>query len=134
MHTQRIECHLTEESLQDELAFWKRLLHLEQWDIVARIARGNGLDLPEQVQGRCNWTISRHEALIRIMNPIDWDKGIIFPQDMEATLVHELLHLHLAPFDNFKSDTAEDNALEQAIHHLSLALVSLRRAGKVDAK
>lgn len=123
---ERKQVHLTHEELQERLAYWQPLLHLGQWDIKVRIARV--FDFPNtNTQGRCEWTIERHEALIRILDPADWDPAIIYPQDMETTLVHELLHLHAAPFDTFESETPNNAALEQLIHHVAYALTHLER-------
>ena len=37
----------------------------------------------------------RKEAIIGILDPGDWKKDTDFPHDMERTLIHELVHLHL---------------------------------------
>ncbi len=123
----RQQVHLAQEEAERLCAEWKRTLRLEDWDIAVRIARGNGLDLSAGNQGCCSWTLSRREATVKLMAPVDYDKDCIFPQDMEATLVHELLHLHFAPFAAKEDGSPEDVAQEQAIHALSLALVALKR-------
>lgn len=121
----RRQVHLTYEELQEHLAYWQSILRLDNWDVVARISRA--FELPPDIQGRCEPTLKSHQALIRILDPVDWDPEIIYPQDMETTLVHELLHLHSFPFDTFEDDTAENTALEQMIHHSALALTYLDR-------
>lgn len=124
--SERTERLLSQDELESRCRYWQSLLGLLDWDVKAKIARGNGLDIPEGQQGRCNWTLGRKEAFVRVLDHIDWDPAIIFPQDMEATLVHELLHLHLAPFAA-KEDSPEDTAQEQMIKALSYSLVSLAR-------
>lgn len=122
---ERKQVHLTLDQARDRLEYWKQQLRLSDWDIVVRIARA--YDMPANTQGRCEWTDSRKEALIKILDPTDWDKDIIFPQDMEVTLVHELIHLHLSVLTNKQSESIEDTVLEQAIHALAYALVGLDR-------
>jgi hypothetical protein len=119
--------HLTLEQAEALCLEWQRTLRLQDWQIKVKIARGNGLDLPEGIQGRCEWVIKRRSAFIRLLDPVDWDKTCLWPQDMEVTLVHELLHLHMAPFDEFKVGTPKDVAVEQAIVAISNALVTLKR-------
>jgi hypothetical protein len=126
------EVHLTQEQAEALCLEWQETLRLQHWDIKLKIARGNGLDLPEGLQGRCEWVLKKRSAFIRLINPMDWDKTILWPQDMERTLVHELLHLHFAPFDEFPQDSANHVAAEQAIDALSLALVNLKRKHALD--
>lgn len=113
------------EELVDACAKWQKALRLQDWKLAVRIARGNGLDLPPDTQGRCEWTLGRKEALIRILDPVDFPLDCSWPQDMEVTLVHELLHLHFAPFDDFEG--LKDTLSEQAINAISHALVEVSR-------
>ncbi len=130
----RSEVLITQEEANRLLEYWQRQLRLQDWWIQVKIARGNGLNLPAGVQGRCSWTLQRREAFIRILDPIDWDRDCVYPQDMEETLVHELLHLHFAPFDTFKAEGHKDIASEQAINAIAHSLVSLKRErGEKDA-
>lgn len=120
------QVHLSLEEAQALCEQWQDILNLQHWRVKLKIARGNGLDLPDGTQGRCEWVIKKRSALIRLLDPIDWDKTCLWPQDMEQTLVHELLHLHFAAFD-IKDDSPEDIASEQTIEALSRALVCLKR-------
>ena len=130
----RSEVLITQEEANRLLEYWQRQLRLQDWWIQVKIVRGNGLNLPAGVQGRCTWTLPRREAFIQLLDPVDWDRDCVYPQDMEATLVHELLHLHFAPFDTFKEEGAKDIASEQAINAIAWALVSLdRERRQVDA-
>lgn len=116
------------EEAKDRLAYWQKSLNLQQWNVNLLICRGNGLDIPEGTQGECFWTIKRLEATIKLLDPIDFPKtSRHFPQDHEVTLVHELLHLHAAPFDSFKTDGPEDVQVEQMVQSLAKALVRENR-------
>jgi len=83
-------------------------------------------DLPDDTQGYCDWVLQKLQAVIRIISPDDYPFDASFPQDIEKTLVHELLHLMFAPFD-VGCDTSEYVAQHQAIELLSRALVKLKR-------
>jgi len=122
-----IEVHLTQEQAEFLLKEWQERLNLQHWKIKIKVARGGDLDLPGGLQGRCDMILNRLEAFIRILDPIDWDKTILWPQDMEATLVHELLHLHWVSLDKWQANSPEVTAMEQAIHSISHALVDAKR-------
>jgi hypothetical protein len=108
---------------------WQEILRLQDWDIILRIARRDDMGLDE-VNGTCTWTLPRNEAIIKILDPIDYPNDCIFPQDQEVTLVHELLHLHYAPFsDQFTRDSLEYIGLERCIDVTAKTLVSLKRKG-----
>ena len=122
----RVEHHfIGQEALDQSLAYWKKVLRLEAWDVKAKISRAN--DMPRDTQGRCEWTYTRREALIKLLDPVDWDSTIIYPQDHECTLVHELLHLLLSPLDDYDEGTEKNKHLETIIHSMSLSLVELKR-------
>ncbi|MEH2033364.1 MAG: hypothetical protein V7K67_27715 [Nostoc sp.] len=56
----------------------------------------------------------------------DYPSAALRPYNIEETLVHELLHLHLVTFD--MSDEPKRLALEQAINVIARALVNLKHA------
>jgi hypothetical protein len=93
-------------------------------------ARGRDMGVPGST-GSCNWTLSKREAAVRILDPIDYPDDVVFDQDVEKTVVHELLHLHFAPFmGDYKPDDLEHIAKEQAIEAVAKSLVALKREGE----
>lgn len=60
--------------------------------------------------GECEWQLKTKIATIRILDPIDYPENLIIEQDMEKTLVHELLHLHFAPLYADTDDKSIDDA------------------------
>lgn len=118
---------MSQEQLQDRLQYWQKVLRLENWDVKVKIDRV--FNLHPNTQGCCEWTLSRMEALIRILDPADWDPSCIYPQDMETTLVHELLHLHGARLPTMEENSPGYIALEQMIHHCAYALTALDGRG-----
>lgn len=125
------ECILTLDELKELCARWQEILRLQDWNIEIRISRGRDFEGEGESCGQVRWQLSRKEALIRILDPSDYSPDCIFPQDMERTLVHELLHLHFAAISNKAHDAGLDIDvdLEQAMHCIDGALANLRRGG-----
>lgn len=116
---------LTEDELREKCAEWQRILRLQDWDVIVSIDRAS--NLISDCQGQCEWTLPTKQARIRILDPVDFPPESRWPQDMEQTLVHELLHLHFAPFDRFERESLEHVTMEQAIDLIAGALVNLKR-------
>lgn len=113
---------LTQQELEEKCREWQEILSLRDWDVKPRIARY----YDESNLGSCTWKLQKKMAVIRVQEYDDYDPSNKWERDQETTLVHELLHLHFAPFDA-ETDTPQGIAQEQAIHALSVALVSLKR-------
>ncbi len=104
---------------------WQSALRLRDWDVVIAIVDESGLKDPKSF-GECSYDLTKKTAYIKIA-----DRN----QDKERTLVHELIHLHLAPLDFFVDDKLGEMALEQAVHPIATLLVELigaARAPKVS--
>jgi hypothetical protein len=123
-----MECLLTEKQLQERCTYWQKVLRLQDWEVFVFVSRERNFLSPKS-QGECEWVIGTKHASIRILDPADYPPNESFPQDMERILVHELLHLHFAPFDNSEVGSMEDNAQEQAIESIASGLVLLERKG-----
>jgi hypothetical protein len=82
-------------------------------------------DMPEGMQGCVDITWSRKEAVVSIVDPVDYPPDSAWKQDMEQVLVHELLHLH------FPEPEGNDLHMlyEQGVQMTALALVDLKRQG-----
>lgn len=111
-----------EDELKSRLAEWQKILRLQDWIIDVSICRERDMRLSDNC-GECEWNLYKKMAWIRILDPVDYPPDSMKPQDMELTLVHELLHLHLAPLDDDKKDIA----IEQAIEAISGGLVDVHR-------
>jgi hypothetical protein len=114
----------SEDELKALLREWQKILRLQDWDVVVRFARRYEFN-DEDNQGECSWVLDRREALIKILASEDYNPNCIYPHDVEGVLVHELLHLHMAPWR--VQERMEDVAKEQAIEAIAKALVSLKR-------
>ena len=121
---------MTQTDLEKLLAKWQRILRLQDWNIQVRFVRGYEID-DKQAQMHHN---SNHKiGVVKLRAPQDWPPGD-WLEDSESDLVHELLHLHMSPFDETKSDTQEAVCLEQAINSIAEALVKLERAARKGTK
>ena len=114
--------------LEELLEEWKSILHLEQWDIELR--RSRQIDfLEEDNQGEITFNKVECQAIIRILDHIDW-VDTPFKQDMEKTLVHELLHLIYADFEPEDSNSLQYTLWHRSIDSMARVLVSLKRKGE----
>jgi hypothetical protein len=112
---------MTEQELTTLCAEWQKTLRLQDWKILVRICRMR--DMPKDTQGCVDWTWAHKEAVIKIEAPIDYPPECAWEQDMEQTLVHELLHLHFPEDDEEKCHLQ----IEQGIELTACALVDLKR-------
>lgn len=115
---------MTNEQLTARLAFWQRVLRLQDWEIQASIVTVREMRNDDE-DGACEWLHAKKRAVIRILAEADYPAGVDWPQDQERTLVHELLHLHVGSFYRPEEGSKEEELMEQAIHALSLALLDL---------
>lgn len=115
-----------ESELQALCLDWQRRLRLQDWRVTVSFA------VPGQMSqtyhhGECATCAPRKLARIKVLRP-DCHPGDEFeaPYDMEAILVHELLHLHTNGM-NIAPSSAEDVAMEQMVDLVAEALVALKR-------
>lgn len=110
--------------------FWQRKLRLADWRVTIRYASGE--EFGDDSQGRNYWNDHSRTAEIWVLSPDDYNAGN-YPnnaaQDIEDTVVHELIHLHLVAW-NTDRKPAEERCQEQAIEAITGALVALKRRMK----
>ncbi len=122
-----MEVILTLEELKDLCREWQKKLHLENWNIMVDIKRRDEFDL-DDCQGEIHYHLSSAEACISIEDHCDWPMDTPFKQDMEKTLVHELLHIPMAIFEPDEDDEPIKHDLwEQFIETMARNLVSIKR-------
>ncbi|MCM3573295.1 hypothetical protein M3172_08815 [Mesobacillus subterraneus] len=119
------EVIFNDEQLQEKLKEWQKRLRLQDWIIEARICRIHEL-MPDSL-ANIHPTLEKKAALIKIMDPIDYDPTFMLPYDMENSLVHELLHLHLWPITGDDEERKHHIAEEQAIECITSGLLSALR-------
>jgi hypothetical protein len=116
---------MTLAELKESCAYWQEKLGLSHWRVGIRIERARNMPLGDS-QGCNEFSIDTERALISILDPGDYPEGP-FGQDMEATLVHELLHIPFRYISDPEQGTLERVHLESTVDRLARALVSLKR-------
>ena len=121
-------------NLPELCVFWQKVLRLQDWDVKLAVVRFHELE-DGNLFGQSSWIISKKYAAIKILDYRDYHLGHWWDRDQEGTLIHELLHLHLAPLkatSNWRDGSLEMYALENVIETIASALLFLKRAGKLD--
>jgi hypothetical protein len=112
---------------------WQARLELTHWHVTIRIGRRWDLESDQGYKaGRVRYVEELRVAEISLRDPVDKPPEIWIDDDYEVYLVHELLHLHMAPFAA-EDETPADTAQEQMINALARAFVALAR-GEPDAE
>lgn len=118
-----------QEAVSTVCAKWQERLRLQDWTVDVRVKRKHDMTLSDALAS-CEWYMERKDAIIEVVDPIDLDsyKGFLNGEegDYDVSIVHELLHLHFAPFTP-REESHQTVAIEQAINAISKALVRLER-------
>lgn len=102
---------------------WQKRLGLGQWQISTQIVRV--WELRPDTLGNVKWDLENHTASIKVLNPVDYElPAPEIPQDMEYTIVHELVHLQLAALPR---DPSGRNTEERVVNQISGALFKLEK-------
>ena len=105
------------------LAVWQRRLKLEDWHLTLKMARAG--ELKPKTVGNIHWDTPAKTAVIRVLVLADYKLPYREAlQDMEFTVVHELIHLQLS---SLPRSEASRGAEERAVNQITGALVDLDR-------
>ncbi len=118
------ECAPTAESyVHERLAVWQQRLALDDWKI--SIVMSHRSDLKPKTLGNIRWDADTKRATIRVLAPVEYEKkcGEML-DDMEFTVVHELIHLELS---SLPRSEASRRVEEHAVNRLADALLKLDR-------
>lgn len=110
------------DDLRHKCAVWQLRMGLRDWSVEIIVERKE--NMPDSKSGLCKFLVAKKSAKIYLLHPADADPEWINPYDIELTLVHELTHLHLAPWNQYfaEGDQEAELFLEQAVHALSTSL------------
>ena len=112
---------VTDEQAEDWLKLWQKRLRLEDWKIEVKIVRV--WELERGTLGHIDWSTPHHTAVIKVLSPEDYElPADKIPADMELSIVHELVHLHLSALPLNKSSRGAE---EQVVSMIADALVNL---------
>ena len=111
----------------ERLWLWQKRLQLEDWRISVLVARAS--ELKPKTLGNIHWDVDNKTATIRVLDPADYQMPLPeMLQDMEFTVVHELIHLELASvLSAFPRSDANRREEEHAVNHMADALLKLDR-------
>ena len=124
------ECSATQEPAgvakrfaEERLAAWQQRLDLADWKISLLMTRRQ--DLKPKTLGGIRWDKRKKQAVIWVLDPIDYQlpHGQML-EDMERTIVHELLHLELASQRRSKASRSHE---EHAVNRIAEAFLKLDR-------
>lgn len=110
--------------LEKSLTAWKGTLKLKEWDIKVYIVRR--AELKPKTLGNISWEKNMMQASIRVMHPDDYAR-LPFDHildDMEMTLVHELVHLKIS---NLPRSEESRTIEERVVNDFASALLDLHR-------
>jgi hypothetical protein len=106
----------------ERLAIWQKRLNLDDWSI--KIVVSHSSDLKPKTLGNIHWDADTKSATIRVLHPSDYKLPTFqaMLDDMEFTVVHELIHLELASLP--RSDASRRDE-EYAVNRIADALLQL---------
>lgn len=119
---------MTEERLKELTAEWQKTLRLQDWDIDVSFKRHFEMS-QTNILGQAQQTVAVRKCTIDILVPEDsWNRQSDY--NLEESLVHEMLHIHFAEWNNhFTVNEMMPLSAEAGIDAISKALVALKYKG-----
>jgi hypothetical protein len=105
------------------LQFWQERMNLKDWKIAVQLVRADQLE--PKTLGNIHWDTDTKTATIDVLSTEDYKlswKPML--DDMEFTVVHELVHLELA---SLPRSEASRRVEEHAVNEIATALLKLAR-------
>jgi hypothetical protein len=113
----------TSEFLNARLAFWQQRLNLQEWKL--SVVSSHPGDLKPETLGNIHWDAPNKRAVVRVLAVSDYKMSCPAAlEDMELTVVHELVHLTLSPLRNSATNRSDE---EHAVNQIADALLKLER-------
>lgn len=111
----------------EKLWVWQKRLNLQEWNISVAVVRAS--DLRPKTLGNVHWDLDKKTATIHVLDPVDYTLPLhAMLDDIEFTVVHELIHLELVPvLTDEKRTDANRRQEEFAVNHMASALLELDR-------
>lgn len=109
--------------VEDKIGVWQRRLKLEGWKI--SVVMTKRADLKPRTLGGIRWDKGKKSAAMSVLDPSEYRVSFqAMLDDMELTVVHELVHLELASLP--RSEASRSNE-EHAVNGIAEALLVLDR-------
>jgi len=111
----------------EKLWLLQRRLNLQDWDISVVVSRAS--ELKPKTLGNIQWDCDKKTAVIRVLDPADYRLPLApMLRDIEFTVIHELIHLEIAPvLADLQRTDANRVEEEHAVNHIADALLMLDR-------
>jgi len=118
---------LSQSFANEKLWLWQQRLHLQDWNISVEMTRSTGLK--PKTLGNIHWDLDKKTAVIHVLDPADYHMSFHdMLNDMEFTVVHELIHLELSPvLSPLSRSDANRRDEEHAVNQMADALLKLDR-------
>jgi len=107
----------------ETLRVWQDRLNLKDWDINVELVRPSALE--PKTLGNIHWDTSNRHATIDVLSSYDYTLPL--PEmlnDMELTVVHELVHLQLSSLPRGEATRRNE---EHVVNQISRALLNLSK-------
>jgi hypothetical protein len=125
---------LAEKYAMERLSIWQKRLNLQDWNISLLVVRAS--ELKPKTLGNIHWDTDKKTAVVRVLDPADYKLPFAeMLQDLEFTVVHELIHLELSPvLSPLQRNDANRREEEHAVNHMADALLKLDRQSRAAAQ
>lgn len=121
----------SQKALDSCMKYWQKILGLSHWDIVITYANNRDIEylLGYPALASISSSPSMERAIIRInSNPeLDEDAIINGSDDVEWSILHELLHLYYIDLSINKEDKVQGELIERIINKTCKALLTTGR-------
>ena len=120
----------SEAEAQESAEQFKRLLGLTHWTVKVKLVS------ELEALGIVISNVNKRHANIKLITREGYDKAPgdkddFFEFDQEMTLIHELLHLHLAPLDPLiEENPLSAQIIENTVHSISLVIKQLLESAR----
>ena len=112
-----------EQFVNERLSVWTKRLNLDGWQISIVMTRHD--DLKANTLGGIRWDKAKKSAVIKVQDASDYRLPLEeMLNDMEFTIVHELVHLELASLPRSEASRSSE---EHAVNQIADALLRLDR-------
>ncbi len=109
--------------INQALQVWQARLNLKNWNIHVQLVHPD--ELEPKTLGNIHWDSNNKHATIDVLSSYDYTLPTpAMLNDMEMTVVHELVHLHLAALP--RTDATRRNE-EYVVNQISRALLNLSK-------
>ena len=115
---------LAQHFVKEKLEFWQKRLNLQKWAISIQLVRSS--TLKPKTLGNIHWDADVMQATIDVQSSYDYELPLQeMLDDMEFTVVHELVHLRLS---SLPRSEASRSAEEHAVNELTRAFLKLAKS------